>query len=216
MTSAPRFPTMAAGENFIRRLLLTFLTGFGLGTGVAWLIIPVSCRMVVFKEMEGYMGLLQGALKAQTAYMKSLNGTSILGVESQGNGAESHGNKHGHKKKKNAPTGPKNSPEALKLKATMQALGELHGKLHGDTPYAKHELVYGSFSGKDLDDIYHQLRAILLPLLGMSTLADIFDRPYEARGWGPNTGKNADRSNNLKDSEGFAIPDSEVKKATEN
>jgi hypothetical protein len=212
MTTAVRFPTRALAQKFVRRLLITFLTGFGLGAGVAWFVIPVSCRTVVFKEMEGYVGLLQGALKAQRAYMKSLNGKNILVLATQQNGAESGG--HGHKRKKDAPNGLKSTPEAIKLRETMKALGELHGKLHGDLPFATRELAYGNFNGRDLDDMYHHLRAIMLPLLGMSTVADIFERLYEARGWGP-SGKNTDASGNVTNSEGVIVPDEEAQRATE-
>jgi hypothetical protein len=208
MTSSVRLTTMDMGEIFIRRLLTTFCTGFALGAGVAFFIIPITCRTVLFKEMGGYLGLLQGSLKAQTAYMQSLSGATLMGLTSHQNGAGSH-------KKKKKTMGLDNSPEALQLKAMMKALTEMHGKVHGDLPFAKREVAYGKFSGKDLDDIFYHFRAIFLPLLGMSTLADVFDRIYEARGWKPDTAEGTEGSTKLRNREGDSVPEAQLNRSVE-
>lgn len=55
MSYGPTFPTMTYCISFMIRLIEAFLTGFGLATAVHFVIFPVSSRMVVFKEMTGYL-----------------------------------------------------------------------------------------------------------------------------------------------------------------
>lgn len=55
MSYGPTFPNMTYSISFMERLIEAFLTGFALATGVHFVIFPVSSRMVVFKEMTGYM-----------------------------------------------------------------------------------------------------------------------------------------------------------------
>ena len=45
-----RQPTTQAAKSFIKTLLECFLTAQGLGLAVNWLIFPVTCRKVIFKE----------------------------------------------------------------------------------------------------------------------------------------------------------------------
>jgi len=55
MSYGPTFPTMTYCISFMQRLIEAFLTGFGLSTAVHFFIFPLSSRMVVFKEMTGYL-----------------------------------------------------------------------------------------------------------------------------------------------------------------
>ena len=55
MSYGPTFPTMTYCISFMKRLIEAFLTGFGLSTAVHFVIFPLSSRMVVFKEMTGYL-----------------------------------------------------------------------------------------------------------------------------------------------------------------
>jgi hypothetical protein len=55
MSYGPTFPTMTYCISFMERLIEAFLTGFGLSTAVHFVIFPLSSRMVVFKEMTGYL-----------------------------------------------------------------------------------------------------------------------------------------------------------------
>jgi hypothetical protein len=55
MSYGPTFPTMTYCISFMVRLIEAFLTGFGLATVTHFVIFPVSSRMVVFKEMTGYL-----------------------------------------------------------------------------------------------------------------------------------------------------------------
>ncbi|KAH6680428.1 hypothetical protein B0J14DRAFT_470440 [Halenospora varia] len=180
------FQTIAQGESFVRKLLEGFLTAFAIATGVHLFIIPITSRTVVFKEMEGYIGLLRKTLGAQTAYLQSLETTDMF-AESKEEEKSNEENKKKHKKKVNPH--PVQTPQAAALKGAIAGLKGLHGKIYGDLPFAKREIAFGKLDAKDLDEIFNRFRAILIPLVGLSTITDIFERIAERRGWvrGANT-----------------------------
>jgi hypothetical protein len=49
--------------------------------------------------------------------------------------------------------------------------------------FAKREMAWGKLDAKDIDEIFTLFRNILIPLIGMSTITDIFERIAERRGW---------------------------------
>lgn len=181
-TYGPLFQTIAEGEALIRQLLTGFLTAYAISTGVHLFIVPVSSRTVVFKEQAGYIGLIRAALKAQTAYLQSLENTDMFDGQAVNNVEESEGKEDGKMPKKKHPH-PAETPQAKALKTTISGLTALHGKLHGDIPFGKRETAWGKLNAKDLDEIFRLFRGILIPLIGMSTISDIFERIAERRGW---------------------------------
>lgn len=187
LTYGPLFQTIAQGEALIRRLLLAFLTAFGLATGVNLFFIPVSSRTVVFGEQAGYINLIRAALKAQMAFLQSLESSDMFAeTESKkesddGNGHEKDKKSRKHSKKKQGH--PAETAQSKALKGAITGLTTLHGKLHGDIPFAKREVAWGKLNGKDFDEIFRLLRGILIPLIGMSTISDVFQRIAERRGW---------------------------------
>ena len=194
-TYGPIFQTMKQGEALIKQLLIGFLTAFGISTAVHLLIIPISSRLVVFKEQAGYIGLVRATLKAQTAYLQSLESSDMfvgakLGVDT------SEGADKKIKNKAIKQTGhPADSPQSITLKGAVAALTALHGKLQGDIPFAKRESAWGKLAAKDIDEINVLFRGIIIPLIGMSTVSDIFERIAERRGWvKPRKPANGDRA----------------------
>lgn len=166
-------------------------------------IIPVSSRTVAFskfttdvdtefrtdiatEESTGYIQLIRGTLKAQQAYLQSLETSDMF--TPAGNGLASDAD-HLEQKKKESKTDKKNKSHpaenvaAKALKGNVAALTGLHGKLHGDVPFAKREIAWGKLDAKDIDEIFSLFRNILIPLIGMSTITDIFERIAERRGW---------------------------------
>jgi hypothetical protein len=101
------------------------------------------------------------------------------------NGTASDENDHlKHKEKdKKSIFGAAETAEAKALKGAVTGLVGLHGKLHGDMPFGKRETAWGKLSAKDLDEIFRLFRSILIPIVGMSTITDIFERIAERRGW---------------------------------
>lgn len=173
------FRTTAQCEAFIARLLEAFLTGFALATGVSLFIVPVTSRKVVMKEITGYIGLLRGALGAHKGYIHNLETSDMFG---QTYVPEAKDKKDKKDKEKNAK--PKLKPEIEKIKKMIAALQELHGKLTADLPFAKREVAYGKLTPDDLEALFKQLRTLLMPILGLSSVMDLFERGAELNHWG--------------------------------
>jgi hypothetical protein len=99
-----------------------------------------------------------------------------------------------HKHKKDKKAHPAQNPQAKALKDGIEGLRGLHGKLYGDLPFAKRETAWGKLDAKDIDEIFALLRNILIPLVGLSTITDIFERIAERRGWVKSKDSHHDRS----------------------
>ena len=157
------------------------LTGFAIAAGVSFFVFPMTSRTVVVKQATGYIKGIQGAFKNQAAYLRSLEDADISGspTESDDDTANDGITPNGELKKTTTATRFEIGPEAEKLKASIRALGELHGKLKGDLAFAKRELAYGKLDAEDLEQISKHLRGILLPLIGMGSVVNIFQRVSE-------------------------------------
>ncbi|KAF2706072.1 MFS transporter [Pleomassaria siparia CBS 279.74] len=171
-TSGPQFATSAQVQSFIKRLLISFLTAHAIATGVALLVIPVTCRKVVTKEIAGYITLVRGTLQAHKAYFQSLETSDIFdkNLPANADGAQ------------NSKT-PTVKPEVAALKKMTAAFTALHGKLYGDLPFAKREIAWGKLTPEDFEGIFKHLRAIMVPLVGLGSLMDLFDRYAETNRW---------------------------------
>lgn len=160
-TYGPRFQTTAQGISLIKQLLQSFLTAFAIATGVNLFVIPVTSRTVVLKEMAGYIGAIRGTLKAQTAYLQSLeNSDMFAAVDAKADDKEK--DDKGKKSKRQKTT--EKHPQAKALKGAIQGMTALHGKLHGDLPFAQKETAWGKLSADDLEAIFPMFRGILIPL----------------------------------------------------
>lgn len=174
MTYGTEFPTMAYSISFMKRLMEGFLSGFGLATGVHFFVFPTSSRTVVFKEMTGYLMCLNGMLKAQTAYMASLEDLDPVKLREEREEASQEQQKKG--KKGAAPLGPLTTPAALKLKEVLGKTMDLHAKLNGDITPAKREFAFGKLESHDLTELSRYLRSIFIPVVGLSASIDLIQR----------------------------------------
>jgi len=167
MVYAPQFASMATGISFVKRLLESFFTGFAIGGGVSLFIFPITMRGIVFKEFTGYIMLLRKMTKANLTYLQSLEeGDMFFGRSDT-----------------NIPTKPKRTSEAQAIKDTLAGLAALHGKLSIDLTFAKREVAIGRLGPDDLQDIFKQLRGLMLPIIGLSSVIDVFERIAEDRNW---------------------------------
>lgn len=178
---APNFPTMVAGIAFAKRLMETFFTGFAIATGVSLFIFPVSVRMTFFKQSAGLVAAVEGILKAQIAYLQTLEKKDMFRTPTKSDEDEKDKKSNQHKKDNAAK--PNGSVEAQRLKAAIGALGELYGKMHVDVTFAKREMAWGKLNASDIDELLKLFQGIILPVTGMSSVADIFQRIAERRGW---------------------------------
>lgn len=165
-TYGVQFQTVAQAESFVRRLLISFLTGLGLATGVSLFIIPVTCRKVVTKEMSGYIEALRGALNAHKNYFESLETKDMFRQTTWTPRPDD----------KEKLEEPKLRPEVEAVKKLTATFTALHAKLHGDLPFAKREIAYGKMTPEDFENIYKHLRSIMMPMVGLGSLVDLFER----------------------------------------
>jgi hypothetical protein len=183
---APTFPNMAASESFVKRLLETFLTGFGIAAAVSFFIFPMTSRMIAMKQSAGFLKLLQLSLKSHANFMTSISPEDRKSrIEADGDHTtevdkketdETH--KHRTFPRKAKPESAKQmdnklSAEAAAMKGALFKIGALFGKLHVEIGFAKREIAFGKLSPKDFSDITNHLRDILLPIVGMTTFIDI-------------------------------------------
>lgn len=190
MTYGTQFPTMASSLSFMERLLEAFLVGFALATAVSFLIFPVSSRKVVFKEINGYLQLVGGMLKTQTAYVASLEDVDPVALEKQ-----RRRDLEGKRKKDiDGPEAHKGleTPAVIKHREMLAKLLELHTKLNGDITPAKREIAYGKLESHDLTELWKYLRAIFMPLVGLSSMINILERSSEQQGWSEEKDTQAD------------------------
>jgi hypothetical protein len=147
----------------------------------------MSSRTVVFKEMAGYVMAVRGTLKSQTAYLQSLESGGMFAPTEDTTDVQGKGDGKGK-------SNPAQNPQAKALNGAIAGLTALHGKLHGDLPFGKRETAWGKLDAKDLDEIFALFRQILIPLVGMGTITDIFERIAERRGWVKASDSRYDRS----------------------
>ncbi|KAI7312325.1 hypothetical protein KC315_g12015 [Hortaea werneckii] len=177
------FPTMTYALSFMQRLLEAFLTGFAIATATHFVIFPTSSRKVVLKEMTGYMMCLGGMLKAQTAYMASLE--NLDPVQAREERERQAAAKGGKKEKKNQTSGgvPLATPALTKLKETLGKTMELHTKLHGDITPAKREFAIGKLESHDLSELWRLMKGVFVPVIGLSSSIDLLNRVASENDW---------------------------------
>ena len=168
----PRFRTTVQCTIFIRNLLISFLTGLGIATGVSLLVFPVTCRNIVTKEITGYIMLLKGISQAHKNWFQSLETSDIFSQDTPSNADG-----------KSTPKTSTKKPEVEALRKLTSALTALHGKLYADLPFAKREVAWGKLTPSEFEGIYKRLRAIMLPIVGLESLIDLFSRSAELNHW---------------------------------
>ena len=163
----PQEPTEARSRLLIRELLYSFLTGQAISTGVSLLIIPVSSRKVFFGEATGFLQSCRGLLKAQLGFIQALENSVRFGPSGEPkNDAISTSNEAIYNERISA------------LKATSTGLLSLGAKLREDVMFAKREIAIGHLRETDIHVVHGLLRDITIPITGLSTIADIAERPH--------------------------------------
>ncbi|KAK5079207.1 hypothetical protein LTR64_002373 [Lithohypha guttulata] len=152
---APMFPNMAAGMSFVRRLLISFLTGHAIGTGVSLFVLPVTSRGTVSKQLAGLMNLLKACIASQGAYLGSL----------------SHDGQENEKEK----------AAAAKVRSTLTAASELLGKVKLELGFARKEIAFGKLSPEHFSGVFERVRSMYQPVMGMSAFLEMVQAVREHR-----------------------------------
>ncbi|KAL9096819.1 MAG: hypothetical protein Q9165_000783 [Trypethelium subeluteriae] len=191
MSYGPNFTTASQALNFARTLLITYLSGFGIAFGVSLFVIPMNSRKIVFKIIPGYIGALRGALKVHSRYVESLEHTDVFLPTSLSDESQSKGK----------PTEKPHINEAMAFKKSAEALSALIAKLHGELPFAKREIAIGKLGPDDLNELLRLLRETMIPVMGLSSVADIFERASHWLGWdhAPMAGDDPNREKSVQD-----------------
>ena len=72
------------------------------------------------------------------------------------------------------------------LRGKMQALEALAAKFSTDLVFAKREIAIGKVGPDDLHELARKLRMIMIPVIGLSTMQDVFQRICESNDWDQN------------------------------
>ncbi|KAK3380468.1 hypothetical protein B0T24DRAFT_195720 [Lasiosphaeria ovina] len=181
-TFGPLMRTVAAAEAFVQQLLTAMLAAFALAAGVNLIVLPISSRLVVFKELASLVGLLRRTVSLQKAYLVSIESEDMFSAATRTQtllAAEAK-KRHGGADK---PKLTKEAKAAAALRGISAALRELSGKLHADMPFAKRDFARGKLDANDLGEIFMLFRNVYIPVMGISTIIDIFKRVSERRKW---------------------------------
>ncbi|KAK4187160.1 hypothetical protein QBC35DRAFT_474804 [Podospora australis] len=175
-TYGPFMTTTSIATFFIQELASAMLVAMALATGVNLLVIPISSRLVVFREFTGAIGLLRRTVFLQKAYLVSLESDDMFAVATRTNTTpqDDSGKK---------PKLTKEQKAARALQGAGDKLRELAGKLQADIPFAKRDFAWGKLDAKDISELFKLIRNVYVPVLGMMTIIDIFKRVSEHRGW---------------------------------
>lgn len=167
-TFGPFFQAFDQAEALIKQLLNSFLTAFAICAAVSIIVFPVTSRTVVFGEMTGYIEAVKGTIKAQSAYLQSLENSDMFSQSNNENTEDMGDTKfRSSKRGKDSKADKRRNdchPEAKALKGAVASIITLHGKLYGDLPFAKRETAYGKLGPKDLDELFKLFQGILIPL----------------------------------------------------
>lgn len=167
-TQAPDYTTVAAGFDLVKKLLLSMLTGMALATATHFLIFPDTSRDTVLKLMGDYINAMQHTLKVHASYFESMEQLDMFVRIQTRNPTEE---KRLYRAKADA------------VKDAARRVSQMHATLSNELPYAKREVSYGKPGIDEFTRIFKQLRSTMLPIIGLSTVVDVFDRVMEWNNW---------------------------------
>ncbi|KAI0486618.1 hypothetical protein F4859DRAFT_466279 [Xylaria cf. heliscus] len=194
-TFSTQITSNAAFQSIIKRLLTAMLAGFAISAATCLLVLPVSSRAVWAAQLKGSISLLQGAVKQEKAYLQSLEREDMFAVpadicaathlsDSEKSADGTRKETQGSKKKNNkVEPAPRSTAEANAIKETMINLRLLTSKMYVDLPFAKREFAWAKLAAKDLSTLMELFRGVQIPVNGICSVIDIFQRLAEKRGW---------------------------------
>jgi len=159
----PQEATEFSSHKFLKELLYSFLTGQAISAGVSLLIIPISSRKVFFGETSGFLQSCRGLLKKQMSFIQILQRSDL----STPDGKPCVSSKEAEYNKRSSA-----------LKSASTGLLSLGAKLREDVMFAKREVAFGYLRETDIHIIHRLLTQIMIPITGLSTIADIAERTH--------------------------------------
>ncbi|KAH9209022.1 hypothetical protein DL95DRAFT_467163 [Leptodontidium sp. 2 PMI_412] len=167
----PQEPTIAASQRFVKEVLYTFLTGQAISAFVCLLVIPVSSRKVFLGEATGFLQSCRKLLKAQLEFVEVLKHSKICASITANPESPKEEKTCAHEDLK------KDFNKKLRTLTTLTTdLLALGAKLREDVLFAKREIAFGHFRETDIHEFHTILGNIMIPISGLSTIADISER----------------------------------------
>ncbi|KAF2861628.1 hypothetical protein K470DRAFT_214617 [Piedraia hortae CBS 480.64] len=163
-----RFATMIQAQAFIRRMLLSFLSGQAIAAGVSLFIFPFSSRQIVFKIIPEYLSTIQAVVSSHLDYLHSLEDVDAFALHRINTAGEED---------------TAQSAEAKYFHTKVNELSALHAQLGAELPFAKREISLGKMGPDNLESLFKHLRLIMLPTVSLGSIQQVFLRVGEERGW---------------------------------
>ncbi|KAJ6042014.1 uncharacterized protein N7446_013080 [Penicillium canescens] len=204
ITRAGTFTSLAAGLDFVARLLKGFMIGFAIATGVSLLILPITSRGDMFHDLKGYAASVEALLQAQISFVEDSSETLLF----KGSGLLRRARTYESTRDVKNDDEDDLQAKEKKLQGAMAKLNGLHNKLHADLFYSKSEIAWGKLSAEDLDAISRLFGNLLLPLSGMSMLPEILESIVKNE-------TRDEEAGDLDDLEEGALKHSEIQKVVE-
>ena len=177
-TYGPREPTMDSSIKLVKQLLYSFLTGQAISAAVSLLIIPVSSRKMFFGEATGFLQTCRGLLKAQLAFVQAFEHSNMCKPIIANSQAGSEDALKSPPAESSVDTSKLYQERARTLEAATTGLLSLGAKLRDDVVFAKRETAFGRLLEADIHSLHQLIRDIMIPISGLSTVADISDRAH--------------------------------------
>ncbi|EEP76334.1 predicted protein [Uncinocarpus reesii 1704] len=175
-------PTLSYGLTYVKLLLLAFLVGFAIATGVSLFIFPTTSRSMIFHQLRGYPSAVKSLLDEQVTYIKSTESggpwkiTRMATVVRRATSSFSGPRPNDEKVSKEAP----NTFESPGLRTAIGKLSAIHSQVNAEMRYAKQEIVWGTLTPEDLEKLISLLRSLFLSLSGIAMLPRVFKRLTKA------------------------------------
>jgi hypothetical protein len=155
LSYAPQFSNISQTFDLIRRIYCSLILGIAITTAISLLINPTSCRQIVFRDFTKYLSQLRKVLDSERKYLAGLETRNPF--------------------KKHA--------DVQTLMSDVKALRAVHGALFAHMGAAKKEIAWGRLSPADIKEIQRLLRRVFLPVVGVSSIIDVFERLSKVHGW---------------------------------
>lgn len=137
--------------------------GLGMSAGVSLLILPVTSRRLVHRDLRNLLSSFQKCLLAYQDMFHSFESedgmTDILTA------------------------GRDFRPEVIAAQEATKAVSALQAKIVTDLKFAKREVAFGKLEPEHYKELTTLLRRIILPTVGLESLTGLFQRIASARGW---------------------------------
>lgn len=161
LTSTPSFLTISEGLLFVRRLLVTFLIGLAVATGVSIFILPITSRRNVFKSLNACTGTIDKLFDAKIAFVRQHMNSQISAADEEldENMADKHPSHVGSSQDQITPI--------------LNSLRGLLSKINAELVYTEIEIAWGKLLPEDIVHIRNHINQLFLPLAGLSMLPEI-------------------------------------------